>query len=128
MTNMLSLAAVQALKSLWTGTTKRVRHLKPGPITARSNTQYVYIKGPDGWRIERISGRALWALKVLHRAGARGIIPMKNPAPRWSGYVWELRQLGIDIETLREPHGGEFPGWHGKYVLISEVRFPRVVP
>jgi hypothetical protein len=27
MTNMLSPAAVQALKSLWTGTTKRVRHL-----------------------------------------------------------------------------------------------------
>ena len=126
MTNMLSPAAVQAMKSLWTGTTKLAMQLKPGPITARSNTQYVYIKGPDGWRRVRISGRALWALKKLHRAGAYGIIPMNNPAPRWSGYVWELRQLGIDIKTLREPHGGEFPGWHGRYRLITEVRFARV--
>jgi hypothetical protein len=53
---------------------------------------------------------------------------MKNPAPRWSGYIWELRRLGIDIETLREPHGGEFPGWYGRYVLMSEVRFSGRTP
>ena len=81
------------MKSLWIGTTKLAMHLKPGPIPARSNAQYVYIKLPDGWRLELISGRALWALKMLHSAGANGIIPMKYPAPRWSGYVWELRRL-----------------------------------
>ena len=126
MTNTQPPVTAHAIEDLSTGTTKLVMHPRPNPTPARSNAHYVYLNGPDGWRRKRISGRALWALKKLHRAGANGIIPMKDPAPRWSGYIWELRRLGIDIETLREPHGGEFPGWHGRYVLRSEVRFPGV--
>lgn len=40
----------------------------------------------------RLSGRALWALKMLDKAGPTGVDPMEVPAPRWSGYVWQFRQ------------------------------------
>jgi hypothetical protein len=43
------------------------------------------------------------------------------PGPRWSGYVFKLRRLGILIETLHEQHGGPFPGRHARYVLRSPV-------
>ena len=69
----------------------------------------------------RASGRFDWALDELIKAGPRGIIPMENPAPRWSAYVHVLRSLGIEIDTIMEPHEGPFPGKHGRYVLQSLV-------
>ena len=58
-----------------------------------------------------------WALEELRRAGAQGCTPIDSPAPRWSAYVFNLRTLGVDIETIHEAHGGEFSGTHGRYVL-----------
>ena len=73
--------------------------------------------------VERITvkGRDLWTLQNLMRAGPRGCTPIDTPAPRWSAYVYNLRQAGVQIETLHEPHGGAFSGLHGRYVLRSTV-------
>jgi hypothetical protein len=46
---------------------------------------------------------------------------MDHPGPRWSGWVHDLRKLGFMIETVREPHSGDFPGQHARYVLRSPV-------
>lgn len=55
-------------------------------------------------------------------AGAVGCTPINDPAPRWSAYVHDLRQLGVIIETVTEPHRGQFPGHHARYVLRCYVR------
>lgn len=68
-----------------------------------------------------IKGRDEWALQQLIKARGKGCTPKDNPAPRWSGYVFNLRQVGIDIETLHERHGGEFPGVHARYVLRASI-------
>ena len=83
----------------------------------------LYLVYPDdGDPIEiRVLGRFNWALGELIKAGSEGIIPMENPAPRWSAYVHVLRSLGIEIDTVMEPHEGPFPGKHGRYVLQSLV-------
>jgi hypothetical protein len=50
------------------------------------------------------------------------VTPIDEPGPRWSAYVFDLRALGVNIETVHEPHGGDYPGTHGRYVLHSIVR------
>jgi hypothetical protein len=35
--------------------------------------------------------------------------------------VYDLRKLGIVIETIRERHDGPFAGEHARYVLRSPV-------
>ena len=54
-------------------------------------------------------------------AGARGVTPLDNPAPRWAAYVHRLRGAGIAIEAAREAHGGAFPGRHARYRLACGV-------
>lgn len=68
-----------------------------------------------------LKGRTRWALEELRKAGELGCTPIDNPAPRWSAYVHELRGAGVEIETITEPHEGEFPGHHGRYVLRCGV-------
>lgn len=69
-----------------------------------------------------VKGRDLWALDRLAKAGPSGITPRSEPTgPRWSAYIYNLRGLGVRIETRHEPHGGEFPGTHGRYVLQATV-------
>lgn len=68
-----------------------------------------------------VAGRDKWALDRLRAAGGRGCTPISEPAPRWSAYVFNLRALGLKIETITEPHGGDFPGHHARYVLRSTV-------
>lgn len=72
-------------------------------------------------RTLELEGRVAWALNALREAGERGVKPLEHPAPRWSAYVATLRALGIEIDTVREKHGGDFPGHHGRYVLRSKV-------
>lgn len=74
----------------------------------------------DPFRIV-VTGRNLWALESLCEAGPKGCTPIQNPAPRWSHYIRELRLLGVEIQTLKERHGGKYPGSHGRYVLLSNV-------
>ena len=68
-----------------------------------------------------VKGRDRWALESLIRAGSKGCTPIDHPGPRWSAYVFELRKLGVVIETLHEKHGGPFKGNHARYVLRSTV-------
>ncbi len=68
-----------------------------------------------------VTGRDKWALDRLREAGERGVTPRTRPAPRWNAYVHQLGGMGVKIETVREPHEGDFPGWHGQYVLRSAV-------
>ena len=68
-----------------------------------------------------VLGRVKWALDCLRGAGLRGCTPILNPAPRWSAYVLSLREMGVEIETVREPHEGDYPGSHGRYVLRAVV-------
>lgn len=70
-----------------------------------------------------LTGRDAWALSRLIAAGAKGVSPIDEPTgPRWSAYIFNLRQIGLDIETRHEAHGGAFPGTHARYVLRSDVR------
>ena len=78
-----------------------------------------------------LKSRDLWALERLRTAGAQGCTTIAQPAPRWSAYVFNLRQLGIEVETLHEPHGPPFPGHHARYVLrscVEPVQAPEEVP
>ena len=68
-----------------------------------------------------VAGRNKWALEQLIEAGTQGCTPIDNPAPRWSGYVHNLRELGVPIETCHEAHGGPFSGTHARYVLTAQV-------
>lgn len=74
----------------------------------------------DPFRIV-VSGRDRFALDELRKAGAKGCTPIDNTAPRWAEYVHDLRALGVEIETLHEPHAGDFPGTHARYVLRATV-------
>lgn len=69
-----------------------------------------------------LGGRVADTLCKLIDAGNDGITSLENPAPRWSDYVFKLRRRGIDVETITEEHGGDFPGNHGRYVLRSKVQ------
>jgi len=74
-----------------------------------------------------VSGRNKWALDMLILAGRRGCTPIDNPAPRWSAHAFNLRQLGIAIETITEAHGGPFSGTHARYVLRASVSCAKAV-
>lgn len=91
------------------------------PKRHNSGTPYrITPSAGDPFRIV-VSGRDRWALEELRKAGGTGCTPIDNPAPRWSAYVFNLRELGLDIETIHEPHGGEFSGTHARYVLRCQA-------
>ncbi len=68
-----------------------------------------------------VSGRDRWALECLTKAGKKGCTPIEHPGPRWPGYVFNLRELGISIATVTEAHAGPFKGTHARYLLKSNV-------
>ena len=72
-------------------------------------------------QILELAGREEWALSYLLAAGSHGCTPITHPGPRWSDYVFKLRRRGIDIATITEPHGGDFPGHHASYILRSKI-------
>ncbi|KIN79599.1 winged helix domain-containing protein [Sulfitobacter mediterraneus] len=72
-------------------------------------------------RTFELKGRLGWAMVQLVEAGAKGVTPITRPAPRWSGYVFDLRELGIPIETIMEPHKGIYPGTLARYVLSCDA-------
>jgi hypothetical protein len=71
--------------------------------------------------IVEANGRDAWALEKLSEAGSKGCTPIEQPASGCSACVFNLRGLGVPIETLHELHGGEFSGMHGRYVLRALV-------
>jgi hypothetical protein len=68
-----------------------------------------------------VDGRVRWALGLLLDNGAAGLTSRDYPGARLSDYVFKLRGLGVNIETIEEAHHGEFPGRHGRYFLRSKV-------
>ena len=81
-----------------------------------------YVQSTEGETIAiQVKGRNRWALECLMAAGVQGCTPIDTPGPRWSSYVYDLRQMGVQIETIREPHDGPFEGVHARYVLHSVV-------
>ncbi len=68
-----------------------------------------------------VKGRVRWALESLIEAGSKGCTPIDKPAPRWAAYVHKLRRSGVPVETLTEPHAGDFAGTHARYVLRIKV-------
>ena len=75
-----------------------------------------------------ITGRVNWAIEQLLDASATGCTPITRPAPRWSDYMFRLRGLGVDIETIYEKHEREFPGHHARNALRSKVSPDSSVP
>jgi hypothetical protein len=86
----------------------------------RAGLYQIQPEGGEAFTIQA-KGRDAWALDRLREAGPRGCSPITEPAPRWSAYVFNLRGLGVPIETVTEPHGGAFAGHHGRYVLRARV-------
>ena len=68
-----------------------------------------------------LKGRNKWALEQLAKAGPKGCTPIKQPAPRWSAYIHNLRSFGVKVQTVTERHGGAFAGNHGRYILLAEA-------
>lgn len=75
-----------------------------------------------------LKGRLGWTMHQLAQAGSRGLSTIERPAPRWSGYVHDLRKLGISIETEMEPHEGAYRGHHARYRLACAVEVTPVAP
>lgn len=82
---------------------------------------YTIINDNDNVSHITVMGRDRWALECLLASGTKGCTPIDTPGPRWSGYVHNLRNMGVDIETIHEPHGGDFAGTHARYVLQCRV-------
>lgn len=72
-------------------------------------------------RTFELQGRLGWAMMQLAEAGARGVTTIERPAPRWSGYIHELRGMGFPIETEMVPHEGSYPGHHARYRLACDA-------
>lgn len=81
----------------------------------------VTLMGGEQPRSLFLSGRIGETLFLMHRAGNEGITAMENPAKRLAAYVHSLREMGFEITTEREPHGGPYPGYHARYRLESIV-------
>ena len=77
--------------------------------------------GGDCPRTFQLNGRIGWTFYQLWRAGAKGVSPVECPALRWSGYVHQIRQMGIPIDTEMEPHGGTYKGRHARYRLACDA-------
>ena len=82
---------------------------------------YAVRNGADAPFTVTVSGRERWALECLMSAGNNGCTPIETPGPRWSAYVFDLRAMGLNIETINEAHAGPFAGTHARYVLRSYV-------
>ena len=81
----------------------------------------VTVKGGECPRMINLNGRLGWTVTQLAKAGPRGLTAYECPAPRWSSYVHDLRNLGIPIKTEMEPHQGPYSGRHARYRLSSSV-------
>jgi hypothetical protein len=80
------------------------------------------LHGADGaMQILDLDGRPGWALDEMINARVEGITAVDYPGVRLADAIFKLRQAGLTIETIHEPHGGEFKGRHARYVLKSHV-------
>jgi hypothetical protein len=85
------------------------------------STHFIITDATGNQRAISTTGRDRWALECLIAAGPKGCTPLDQPGPRWSAYIFNLRTLGLEIETITERHDGPFKGNHARYVLTSHV-------
>ena len=91
-------------------------------MSNRLEVRAIVQPGTPDERTINLVGRNGWTLMNLVKSGPMGCSPIDQPAPRWSAYVFNLRQdFGLSIVTLHETHGGLFAGTHGRYVLQDDV-------
>ncbi len=95
------------------------------PARHNGGTPYTVRTIDGGAFVIVVSGRVQWALNQLCKAGAVGCTPINNPAPRMAAYVHPQRQMGVEIETITEPHEGDFPGHRARYVLRPGISLGR---
>jgi hypothetical protein len=82
----------------------------------------------DGGSVRVAVGRFAQTLARLDDVGEAGISSLYFPGIRLSHYIKILRDdYGVAIETVREPHGGDYPGRHGRYLLRSQLEVVKVV-
>lgn len=80
------------------------------------------IEDPSGSKHDIVvSGRERCALETLMAAGATGCTSLSAGAHRLASYICRLRDKGVLVATEREEHGGDFPGAHARYLLLSAV-------
>ncbi len=91
------------------------RNDKMNPVTR------LKVRLDDGSEM-RFRGREAWTMHLLNERGEVGISSLDYIGPRLSQYVFNCRGKGIVIETVDQPHGGAFPGGHGKYVLRTPMK------
>lgn len=90
-------------------------------------TRYQWYKVTDreSGRVRSVVGlrpsREKDVLDALIAAGPCGTDFLAAPLPRHSAYIFNLRSKEIEIETVRERHGGKYPGTHARYILRSSV-------
>ena len=95
-------------------------------MTNNSKTNWTYapftVLRSDGKITQfTVKGRNRWALECLIAAGPKGCTSIDHPAPRWSEYKFNLKELGVEIDKITEMHDGPFQGHHARYVLMSRV-------
>lgn len=81
---------------------------------------------PDGTKIQA-NGREGETLIRLVEKGQHGLRAYDFPGGppfRLGAYVFDLRCMGLAINTKREAHS---TGWHGVYVLETPVTIHRIV-
>ncbi len=79
------------------------------------------LPGGERPRTFELKGRLGWTMYQLAQAGPRGVTPLECPALRWSGYIFDLRKMGIPIETEMEEHAGAYRGRHARYRLTCDA-------
>ena len=94
--------------------------------SSRRGSSIYLVASPDHKTIETFTitlnhTRERDVLDALIHAGATGCSFYDAPAPRWASSVHNLRKRGVNIATVREPHGGDHPGTHARYFLLSAV-------
>lgn len=89
----------------------------------RLKQDFLVIKSNGKTQLISLTGRVAWAMAQLVNAGKEGCTPINNPAPRWSGYIHNIRKEYpfINVETVTELHGGQFAGSHARYVLHTKI-------
>lgn len=77
----------------------------------------------DGREIEIFaSGRNRFGLEQLIKAGGTGITADQFAGVRVAAFVFNLRDMGIEIKSITEQHGGIFAGTHSRYHLDCFVQ------
>jgi hypothetical protein len=87
-----------------------------------TKTAFLIIPNKSKSFVLLLKGRQAWMLEQLLEAGPAGFTSRDAPGARMSEYVSRLRFKGVVIVTLRQKHGGGFPGVHGVYLLQCQVR------